>query len=201
MILIRSWREGQCSQRMLQKNYLIELFHNPLEKNVRYVLTDQFCYHTFSEYLVKMALIDLRQINSNTLETRNSFIQIAEMLGLLPISETQKALNNLIVSYSSQNWLCPTQCELQISPLMSCSEPDLVFSCSESPFHSIVESFLWEQPPLQTKTICMSGRSDTTFREVSFQSELFCCLAIEQLYFGAGIGCFFVGNYILFWEE
>lgn len=103
MILIRSWREGQCSQRMLQKNYLIELFHNPLEKNVRYVLTDQFCYHTFSEYLVKMALIDLRQINSNTLETRNSFIQIAEMLGLLPISETQKALNNVIVSYSSQN--------------------------------------------------------------------------------------------------
>lgn len=94
MILIRSWWEGQCSQRMLQKNYLNELFRNPLEKNVRYVLTDQFCYHTFSEYLVRMELIDLRQINSNTLEMRNSFIQIAEMLSLLPISETQKALNN-----------------------------------------------------------------------------------------------------------
>lgn len=77
---------------MLQKNYLNELFLNPLEKNVQYVLTDQFCYHTFSEYLVKMELIELRQINSNTLETRNSFIQIAEILGLLPISETQKAI-------------------------------------------------------------------------------------------------------------
>lgn len=89
MILI-SWWEGQCSQRMLQKNYLYELFCNPLEKNVRYVLTDQFCYHTFSEYLVKMELIELGQINSNTLEM--SFIQIAEILGLLPISETQKTI-------------------------------------------------------------------------------------------------------------
>lgn len=77
---------------MLQKNYLNELFLNPLEKNVHYVLTDQFCYHTFSEYLVKMELIELRQINSNTLEASNSFIQIAEILGLLSISETQKAI-------------------------------------------------------------------------------------------------------------
>lgn len=77
---------------MLQKNYFNELFLNPLEKNVQYVLTDQFCYHTFSEYLVKMGLIDLRQINSNTLETRKSFIQIAEISGLLPISGTQKAI-------------------------------------------------------------------------------------------------------------
>lgn len=52
MIIIRSWWEGQHSPRMLQKNILNEVFHNPLEKNVRYVLTDQFCYHTFSEYLV-----------------------------------------------------------------------------------------------------------------------------------------------------
>lgn len=39
-----------------------------------------------------MELMELRQINSNTLETRNSFIQIAEILGLLPISENQKAI-------------------------------------------------------------------------------------------------------------
>ena len=77
---------------MLQKNYLSELFLNPLEKNVQYVLTDQFCYHTFSEYLIKMELIELKHINSNTLETRNSFIQIPEILCLLPISETQNAI-------------------------------------------------------------------------------------------------------------
>lgn len=77
---------------MLQKKYLNELFLNPLEKNVQYVLTDQFCYHTFSEYLVKMELMELRQINNNTLETRNSFIQTVEILGLLPIPETQKAI-------------------------------------------------------------------------------------------------------------
>lgn len=55
---------------MLQENYLSELFLNRLEKNVQYVSTDQFCYHTFSEYLVKMELIELRQINNNTLEAR-----------------------------------------------------------------------------------------------------------------------------------
>lgn len=77
---------------MLQKKYLNELFLNPLEKNVQYVLTDQFCYHTFSEYLVKMELMELRQINNNTLETRNNFIQTVEILGLLPIPETQKAI-------------------------------------------------------------------------------------------------------------
>lgn len=77
---------------MLQKNYFNELFLNPLEKNVQYVLTDQFCCHAFSEYLVKMGLIELRQINSNTLETRKSFIQIAEISGLLPIFGTQKAI-------------------------------------------------------------------------------------------------------------
>lgn len=77
---------------MLQKKYLNELFLNPLEKNVQYVLTDQFCYHTFSEYLVKTELMELRQINNNTLETRNNFIQTVEILGLLPIPETQKAI-------------------------------------------------------------------------------------------------------------
>lgn len=39
-----------------------------------------------------MELIELRQINSSTLETRNSFIQIAEVLGLLPVSEKQKTI-------------------------------------------------------------------------------------------------------------